>query len=189
MSEELRALLSRSAQEAARGLVGWTLLVDGVGGRIVEAEAYAPGDPASHSFRGPTRRNAAMFGPPGRLYVYRAYGIHWCANVVCDAEGVGAAVLLRALEPTAGLARMRVRRGVEDVALLCAGPGRLAQALGLTGADDGAALEPPRFLLAPPPGPVRVVASERVGIARGRELPWRYSLSGSVFVSRPRPRA
>ncbi len=189
MSDELRALLARSAQEAARGLVGWTFLVDGVGGRIVEAEAYAPDDPASHSFRGPTRRNAAMFGPPGRLYVYRSYGVHWCANVVCDAEGVGAAVLVRALEPTAGLPCMRLRRGVDDVALLCSGPGRLTQALGLTGADDGAVLERPRFVLEPPAGPVEVVASERVGIARGRDLPWRYSLSGSAFVSRPRPRA
>lgn len=189
MTEGLRALLAGSAPAAARGLVGWTLLVDGVGGVVVETEAYAPGDPASHSFPGPTRRNGTMFGPPGRLYVYRSYGVHWCANVVCSEEGVGAAVLLRALEPTHGLEVMRARRGLADVGLLCSGPGRLTQALGLTGADDGAPLEEPRFRLLPPAGAVEVVAGPRVGITRGREAPWRYALRSSDFVSRPRPRA
>jgi DNA-3-methyladenine glycosylase len=185
----LRATLERSVHDAARELVGWTLLVDGVGGVIVEVEAYAPDDPASHAFRGRTPRNAAMFGPPGCLYVYRAYGIHWCANVVCGAEGTGAAVLLRALEPTQGIDVMRERRGLDDVLLLCAGPGRLTQALGIGGEHDGLPLERPPFELLPPDGRVDVVAGPRIGITQAADLPWRYSLRRSSFVSRPRPRA
>jgi DNA-3-methyladenine glycosylase len=173
----------------ARELVGWTFLVDGVGGTIVETEAYAPNDPASHSFRGRTGRNSAMFGEPGRMYVYRSYGIHWCANLVCQREGIGAAVLLRALEPTRGVDEMRRRRDVEDPLLLCSGPGRLTQALALTGEHDGLRLDRVPFRLLPPSEPVDVVASPRVGISRASELPWRYSLRGSVFVSRPRPRS
>jgi DNA-3-methyladenine glycosylase len=130
-----------------------------------------------------------MFGPAGRLYVYRSYGIHWCANVVCAEDGVGAAVLLRALEPTAGLEVMRGRRGVEDVSLLAAGPGRLTQALGITRAHDGLDLGRPPFALEPPPTPLNVIESPRVGITRATDRPWRYSLAGSSFVSRPRPRA
>jgi DNA-3-methyladenine glycosylase len=130
-----------------------------------------------------------MFGPAGRLYVYRSYGVHWCANVVCGEAGVGAAVLLRALEPTAGLEVMRERRGVEDVRLLAAGPGRLTQALGITQAHDGLDLRRSPFTLEPPPAPVTVVESRRVGITRATDRPWRYSLAGSSFVSRPRPRA
>jgi DNA-3-methyladenine glycosylase len=183
----LREILSRPAPEAARALVGWTFLVDGVGGVLVETEAYAPGDPASHSYPGPTRRNAVMFGPPGRLYVYRSYGVHWCANVVCGDEGEGAAVLLRALEPTRGVERMRERRGVEGLALLCSGPGRLTQALGIMGAHDGAEIGAAIRLLAPRAVP-EVVASTRVGITRATERPWRYSVRSSTFVSRPRPR-
>jgi DNA-3-methyladenine glycosylase len=160
-----------------------------VGGIVVETEAYLPDDPASHSFGGRTSRNKAMFGPAARLYVYRSYGIHWCANVVCAEEGVGAAVLLRALAPTAGVEAMRARRGIVDERLLASGPGRLTQALGLTGAHDGADLREPPFALAAPREEVAVVASPRVGISRATEAPWRYSLAGSSFVSRPRPRA
>jgi DNA-3-methyladenine glycosylase len=173
----------------ARALIGCTLLVDGVGGVIVETEAYAPGDAASHSYRGRTARNATMFGPPGRLYVYRSYGIHWCANVVCEADGVGAAVLLRALEPTAGLDAMRRRRGVAETRLLCAGPGRLTQALGLTGAHDGLALDAAPFSLLPSSEEPEIVAGPRVGISSATDLPWRYALTGSTYVSLPRPRA
>lgn len=187
MTPELRATLARSVHEAAYTLVGWTLVVDGVGGVIVETEAYADDDPASHSYRGPTARNASMFGPPGHLYVYRSYGVHWCANVVCLEEGVGAAVLLRALEPTLGLAAMRVRRGVDDPRLLCSGPGRLTQALGLTGEHDGLPLDRPPFELLPPRGVIDVIAGPRVGITRADDVRWRYVLCGSVFTSRPRP--
>ena len=173
----------------ARDLVGCALLVEGVGGVIVETEAYAPDDPASHSYNGRTARNAVMFGPPGRLYVYRSYGIHWCANVVCGDDGVGSAVLLRAVEPTSGLELMCARRGLDDVHLLAAGPGRLTQALGITDAHHGADLRRPPFALSHPERDVQVVTSTRVGISRAVERPWRYTLAGSTFVSRPRPRA
>jgi DNA-3-methyladenine glycosylase len=163
--------------------------VDGVGGVVVETEAYAPDDPASHSFGGRTSRNVTMFGPPGRLYVYRSYGVHWCANVVSDEDGVGAAVLLRALEPSVGLDVMRARRGVDDPHLLAAGPGRLTEALGISGAHDGLDLASPPFELIAPVSPSDVVGSTRVGIRRAVDRPWRYSLAGSTFVSRPRPRA
>lgn len=189
MTPELRETFARSVHEAAGELVGWTFLVGGIGGRIVETEAYAPDDPASHSFPGRTDRNAAMFGPPGRLYVYRSYGVHWCANVVCLAEGVGAAVLLRAVEPLQGLDVMRERRGVDDERLLCSGPGRLAQALGITRAHDGLPLDAPPFELCRPEGEVTVVTGPRIGVSRATESPWRYALRGSAFVSRPRPRA
>ena len=182
--------LARDVHEAARALVGATLLVDGVGGTIVEVEAYAPDDPASHSFRGPTARNRAMFGPPGRAYVYRSYGLHWCLNVVCGPEGTGAAVLLRALEPTHGLDAMRARRGVEDERLLCAGPGRLTQALGVTGEHDGLPLDRPPFRLLPRAREFPVARAPRVGITRAAELRWRYVVAGSPYVSRrPPPRA
>jgi DNA-3-methyladenine glycosylase len=159
-----------------------------VGGVVVETEAYLPDDPASHSFAGRTGRNATMFGPPGHLYVYRSYGIHWCANVVCAADGVGAAVLLRALEPTSGIDEMRARRGVDDVRMLAAGPGRLTQALGVDASHDGEDLTARPFAVRVPGTESEVVASPRVGISRATELPWRYSLAGSSFVSRPRPR-
>jgi len=170
-------------------LVGWTFLVDGVGGTIVETEAYASDDPASHSFTGRTPRNAVMFGPAGRLYVYRSYGIHWCANVVCGDEGEGAAVLLRAIEPLQGLDTMRSRRGVDETRLLCAGPGRLTQALGITASHDGLALDGSPLELHQPRGEVEVVTAPRVGITRAVEHHWRYAIRGSAFVSRPRPRA
>jgi DNA-3-methyladenine glycosylase len=175
--------------EVARDLVGATLLVDGVGGTIVETEAYAAHDPASHSYRGRTPRNAAMFGPPGTLYVYRSYGIHWCANVVCGEEGLGSAVLLRALEPTHGIETMRARRELEDPLRLCSGPGSLTQALGITREYDGLPLDRPPFDLRMRERAPDLVASPRIGITRAADLPWRYSLRSSPFVSRPRPRA
>jgi DNA-3-methyladenine glycosylase len=175
--------------EVARDLVGATLLVDGVGGVVVETEAYAPDDPASHSFRGRTASNAAMFGPPGTLYVYRSYGIHWCANVVCAPEGIGAAVLLRALEPTHGIEEMVRRRGVEDIRRLCSGPGSLTQALGIDRTHDGLPLDRPPFELALADAPADVVVGPRIGITKAAELPRRYSLRSSPYVSRPRPRA
>jgi DNA-3-methyladenine glycosylase len=169
-----------------------------VGGVLVETEAYEPDDPASHSFGGKTRRNVTMFGPAGRLYVYRSYGVHWCANVVCDVDGVGAAVLLRALEPVHGIDVMRARRGVDDERLLASGPGRLTQALGIAAAHDGVEIALTSSLqqsvasvvrLVRPRAGVNVVTSRRIGISRAAEKPWRYSLAGSSFVSRPRPRA
>jgi DNA-3-methyladenine glycosylase len=168
----------------ARDLVGCTFLVDGVGGVVVETEAYAPDDPASHSYSGRTVRNAVMFGSPGRLYVYRSYGIHWCANVVCEAEGLAAAVLLRALEPTHGLDAMRSRRGAVPDRALCSGPGRLTQALAIDAGCDGLSIVQPPFALEPPDGAVEIAATPRVGITRAAELPWRYVVTGSTWLSR-----
>jgi DNA-3-methyladenine glycosylase len=180
-----RGFFARSVHEVAPELVGTTLLVDGVGGRIVEVEAYATDDPASHSYGGQTARNRAMFGRPGHAYVYRAYGIHWCLNLVCGEEGVGEAVLLRALQPEHGVELMRARRGVTDDRLLCAGPGRLTEALGVTGAHDGLPLDAPPFALLAAAEPADVIAATRVGITRAAELPWRYAARNSRFVSRP----
>ena len=179
-----RASFARSVHEVAPELVGSTLLVNGVGGRIVEVEAYDAEDPASHGFGGKTARNRAMFGPPGHAYVYRSYGIHWCLNLVCGREGVPEAALVRALEPTHGLERMRARRGLEDERLLCAGPGRLCQALGITAAHDGLALDIAPFALLAAEEPATVARGPRVGITRAADLPWRYGLAGSRFVSR-----
>jgi DNA-3-methyladenine glycosylase len=176
---------SRSVHEVAPELIGATLLVDGVGGRIVEVEAYDAADPAAHGFRGQTPRNAAMFGPPGHAYVYRSYGIHWCLNLVCEEEGSAAAVLVRALEPTHGLELMRARRGLDDPRLLCAGPGRLCQALAVTREHDGLPLDLPPFALLPAEGRVEVVAGPRIGISVATELPWRYAEAGSRWLSRP----
>ena len=179
-------LVAGSVHDAAPALVGWTFLVDGVGGRIVEVEAYAQDDEASHSFRGPTRRTSVMFGDPGRLYVYRSYGLHWCANVVCEERGRGAALLLRALEPTLGLDVMSARRRLDDPRLLCAGPGRLTQALGITSEHNEADLREPPFELLPPSEPVAVVRTPRIGISRAVDEPWRYVEAGTSWSSRAR---
>ena len=174
------------SHEVARRLIGVTLLVDGVGGRIVETEAYDQADPASHTFGGPTARNAAMFGPPGCAYVYRSYGLHWCINTVCREAGHGAGVLLRALEPTHGIATMQARRGLQDVRLLCAGPGRLAQALGIDASFNARPLHLPPFALLEPADAtgVDVVAGPRIGISRAVDVPWRFGLRGSRYLSR-----
>jgi DNA-3-methyladenine glycosylase len=182
------SFFARDVVTVARELIGATLLVDGIGGTIVETEAYHHEDPASHSFNGQTPRNAAMFGPPGRAYVYRSYGIHWCLNLVCEAEGSGSAVLLRAIEPTTGLAEMRARRGMDDIRLLCAGPGRLCQALAVTREMDGLPVDAPPFVLEPVEHPAEIVRGPRIGISRAVELPWRFGLAGSRFLSRPFPR-
>ena len=185
-----RDFFARSVHEAAPQLVGAELLVDGVGGTIVEVEAYDHEDPAAHGYRGRTARNASMFGPPGHAYVYRSYGIHWCLNFVCEEEGSASAILIRALEPTKGIETMRERRGLEHERLLCAGPGRLCQALALTGDHDGLPLDRPPFELRAREREVEVVAGPRVGITKAADRPWRYGLAGSMFLSRPlRPRA
>jgi DNA-3-methyladenine glycosylase len=167
--------------------MGAELLVDGVGGLIVELEAYQPDDPASHAYRGRTPRNGAMFGPAGRAYVYRSYGVHWCLNFVCEPEGIASAVLVRALAPTRGLELMRRRRGVDAPRLLCSGPGRLGQALGITPEHDGLPLDRPPFELRRGGADAAIVQGPRIGISRGRERQWRYCLAGSPYLSRPVP--
>jgi len=180
-----REFFARSVHVVAPELVGVSLLVGGVGGTIVEVEAYDSQDPAAHGFRGPTARNAAMFGPPGHAYVYRSYGLHWCLNLVCEEEGSAAAVLVRALRPEHGLDLMRERRGLEDERLLCAGPGRLCQALGVTREHDGLPLDRPPFELRRGSAPVEVAAGPRIGISVAAEVPWRYADAGSRWLSRP----
>ena len=179
-----RDFFARSVHEIAPELIGTTLLVEGVGGRIVEVEAYDQDDPASHGFRGRTARTASMFGPPGRAYVYRSYGIHWCLNLVCAEEGRSEAALVRALEPTSGLDAMRERRGLDAERALCSGPGKLCQALGITRAHDGLPLDEPPFELIAREAEPEIVTGPRIGITRAVEQPWRYGLAGSPFLSR-----
>jgi DNA-3-methyladenine glycosylase len=179
-----RGFFDRSVHEVAPELVGAKLLFDVVGGTIVEVEAYDHEDPAAHGYRGRTVRNASMFGPPGHAYVYRSYGIHWCLNFVCEAEGVASAVLIRALEPTEGLDAMRARRGLDDPRILCAGPGRLCQALGITGEHDGLPLDRSPFQVHGRAREEEVMTGPRIGITRAAGRPWRYGLAGSKFLSR-----
>ena len=176
---------ARSVLKVAPDLIGATVLFKGVGGIVVEVEAYHHTEPAAHSFGGVTPRNAVMFGPPGYAYVYRSYGIHWCLNFVCEREGSAGAVLIRALSPTTGLPAMRRRRGMKDERLLCSGPGRLCEALGITGAHNGLELVRPPFELHARSDTPEIVVGPRIGITKAVELPWRYGLKGSRFVSKP----
>jgi DNA-3-methyladenine glycosylase len=183
-----RAFFDRSVHEVAPDLIGATFLVNGVGGIIVEVEAYHHTDPAAHSYRGPTSRNRVMFGPAGFSYVYRSYGIHWCVNFVCEEEGSASAVLIRALEPTHGLTAMRRRRGVDDARALCSGPGKLCEALGITVAHSELALDKPPIALFARKEKPEIVAGIRIGITKAVELPWRYGLKDSKFLSKAFPR-
>jgi DNA-3-methyladenine glycosylase len=180
-----RAFFARSVLEVAPDLIGATMLVNGVGGIIVEVEAYHHTEPAAHSFGGPTPRNAVMFGPPGFAYVYRSYGIHWCVNFVCEKEGSASAVLIRALEPTHGVAAMRRRRRLDDERSLCSGPGKLTEALDITDKHNGLALDVPPFALQARTTRQDIATGVRIGITKAVELPWRYGLSGSRFLSKP----
>lgn len=180
-----RDFFDRSSLEVAQALIGVKLLVDGVGGAIVETEAYAPDDPASHSFPGPTPRNAVMFGPPGHAYIYLSYGIHWMLNFVCSNAS---AVLIRAIVPETGIERMAERRGISTVRDLCRGPGRVGQALGVGSSHYGLPLDQPPFALMPGMGPAAaVVSGVRIGITKAVDQPWRFGLAGSPFLSRPIP--
>ena len=176
---------ARSVHEVAPDLIGVTLLVDGVGGPIVEVEAYDHEDPAAHGYSGRTERNASMFGPPGHAYVYRSYGVHWCLNFVCEGEGVASAVLIRALEPARGIEKMRERRGLDSHRLLCAGPGRLCQALAITRVHDCLRLDAPPFTLLPRDAEPEIAVGPRIGITKAADQPWRYALAGSPYLSRP----
>ncbi len=180
-----RAFFARSVHKVAPDLVGATLLVDGVGGIIVEVEAYHHTEPAAHSYRGPTPRNSVMFGPPGFAYVYRSYGMHWCVNFVCEKEGSASAVLIRALRPTHGMSAMRRRRGLHDERALCSGPGKLTEALAITDKHNGLSLDAPPIALHARAGKPEIVAGVRIGITKAVELPWRYGWKGSRFLSKP----
>jgi DNA-3-methyladenine glycosylase len=180
-----RAFFARSVLEVAPELIGATFLFKGVGGIIVEVEAYHHTEAAAHSYRGPTPRNAVMFGPPGFTYVYRSYGIHWCVNFVCEKTGSASAVLIRALQPTHGIAAMRRRRHLHDERALCSGPGKLTQALGITHAHNGLALDAPPIALHARSVKPEIVAGVRIGLTKAVDLPWRYGLKGSKFLSKP----
>lgn len=182
-----REFFARSVHEVAPELIGATFLFNGVGGIIVEVEAYHHTDPAAHSYRGPTDRNAVMFGPPGFAYVYRSYGIHWCVNFVCEAVGSASAILIRALEPIEGIATMRRRRGVREERLLCSGPGRVCQALGITRAHNALPLDRFPFELRGRSERPEIVRGPRIGITKAIDHPWRYGLKDSRFVSKAFP--
>jgi DNA-3-methyladenine glycosylase len=175
----------RSVHKVAPELIGATLLFNGTGGIIVEVEAYHHTDPAAHSYVGRTERNGVMFGPPGYLYVYRSYGIHWCMNFVCERDGSASAVLIRAIEPTQGLRAMMKRRGTDDVRQLCSGPGKVCQALGVTRTHNALPLDAKPFELFAREDRASVVRGPRIGITKAVEKPWRYGLKGSKFLSKP----
>lgn len=192
MSGLAPSFYARPVDEVARDLIGCELLVDGVGGVIVEAEAYHQSEPACHAYVGLTPRTSILFGPPGNAYVYLSYGLHNLLNAVCEAEGTGAAVLIRALEPRWGIERMAERRGLDDPRLLCAGPGRLSQALGIGLELNGESLGEAPFEVreqSTEDHPPQVVAVPRIGITRAVELPWRYCAAGSRYLSRAVPSA
>ncbi len=180
-----RKFFDRSVHTVAPELIGATLLVNGVGGVIVEVEAYHHTDPAAHSYNGPTERNAVMFGPAGYVYVYRSYGIHWCLNFVCEGQGSASAVLIRALEPTQGLSVMRRRRGLSEPRALCSGPGKLCEALGVTIKHNGLPLDRPPFELRARNGTPELAIGLRIGITKAVEQPWRYGMKGSPYLSKP----
>lgn len=180
-----RKFFARSVHHVAPDLIGATLLVDGVGGIITEVEAYHHTEPAAHSFNGPTPRNLVMFGAPGFLYVYRSYGIHWCMNVVCEKEGSASAVLIRALQPTHGIAAMRRRRGLHDERSLCSGPGKLCEAMAVTHKHNGLALDAPPIAIHARPRKPEIISGVRIGLTKAVELPWRYGLKDSKFLSKP----
>ena len=186
MSPRLRrSFFDRSVHEVAPELIGAALIIDGVGGVIVEVEAYHHTDPAAHSYNGRTERNAVMFGPPGYAYVYRSYGIHWCLNFVCEEKGSASAVLIRAIEPTQGVATMRRRRGLREERALCSGPGKLCEALAVTQKHNDLPLDRAPFELRARTEIPGVVTGVRVGITKAAEKPWRYGLKSSPFLSKP----
>lgn len=180
-----KSFFARSVHDVAPELIGATFLFGGAGGVIVEVEAYHNTEPAAHSYGGMTERNAVMFGPPGYAYVYRSYGLHWCVNFVCEAKGSAAAVLIRAVEPKAGLSLMRRRRSLKDDRLLCSGPGKLTEAMGITHAHNGLALDEAPFTLMSRTEEPGIVIGPRIGITKAADLPWRYGLKGSRFLSKP----
>jgi DNA-3-methyladenine glycosylase len=180
-----KSFFARSVHEVAPELIGATFLFGSTGGVIVELEAYHHTEPAAHSFGGVTDRNAVMFGPAGHAYVYRSYGLHWCVNFVCETAGSAAAVLIRAVAPTTGIALMRRRRGLKEERLLCSGPGRLTQAMGITHAHNGLPLDEAPFSLIARPDKPDIVTGPRIGITKAMDLPWRYGLAGSPHLSKP----
>jgi len=185
-----RAFYDRPVLDVARDLVGCVVRHSGAAGRIVETEAYHHSEPACHAYVGLTRRTSTLFGEPGNAYVYRSYGIHALLNAVCEREGVGAAVLIRALEPVDGLEIMRARRGVERADELCSGPGKLTQALGIELELNGTSLVDGPIAFEPPPTAAHepaVIQGSRIGITQAAELPWRFCALGSRSVSRPWP--
>src|ERR1700729_640071 len=179
-----KSFFARSVHEVAPDLIGATFLGNWVGGIIVEVEAYDQTDPAAHSFRGPTPRNAVMFGPPGYTYVYLSYGLNWCVNLVCQAAGSAAGVLLRAIEPTHGLAAMRQRRGVTDAKALCSGPGKLCEALAITKALSELPIDRSPIALHARSGGAEIATGVRIGLTKAVDLPWRYGLKGSKYLSK-----